>query len=175
VKYIIFLFAFFLSANIGFAQLPDIFDLELDCPSANDEELWDGRYIKSETVSPVVSQLGGGIDCGCWDRQGTDDILTVISAGVFLFVHSEDVIGGCANANSVGAGGSISLENPSGDCVLENFDGIIVDSQTVGCTNFTLTAVNVDPVPTLSQWGLIILGLFLIIFGVVEISQRRLV
>lgn len=42
---------------------------------------------------------------------------------------------------------------------------------TCSCLGISCTTPIVEPIPTLSEWGLIILGLVLTIFGIVAVTQ----
>ena len=59
-----------------------------------------------------------------------------------------------------------NLTIPGNPCD-DNDDYTIDDSINENCE-----CLGIQPIPTLTQWGLIILGLFLSIFGIVAVRQK---
>ena len=57
--------------------------------------------------------------------------------------------------------------NTAETCLVEDFQ-----LSASGCTSFSLTSAEND-VPTLSQWGLIILALNLLIISLIAVKRRR--
>lgn len=163
----------FFSTN-AFSQLPDIFDIEFNCSGPEDEMYFDGRYIKSDIVESVLGMRDGWPAplCGCWDRQGTNDVLLVLSdigsSFKYTLAHLTSVSGGCKGGGTV-SGVYRSALNPFNDCELSNFTGLSLQLPMGGCSDFNLTAVN--NIPTLSQWSSIILCLGILILGLVGVRQ----
>jgi hypothetical protein len=194
-------FALLCFSFIVTGQLPDIVELQMDCPNMSDETIYDGIYIKYEgPLSTDLTNNGFTNECGCYNKFGTNDFFIANDDGFVLnLYHSTGANGGCAAStgpiNFVTSLMSVSTSpDPPvpADCTLENFT--MLSGIASSCTAFSLTAADpcdivvcdegyvcvdgvcelIPPVPTLSQWSVLILGFFLSIFGIVVVRRFAL-
>jgi len=89
---------------------------------------------------------------------------------VLVYFLPGTVGNGCGTANGNGGAGGIMTRTPkTQNCNLDGFE--LVNS--INCQVDVIPTYR-NNIPTLSQWGLIVLGIFMVIFGVVAIRQRAM-
>ena len=155
--FLTFLFLFFNETTK--AQNPVSFTVT-GCTTGN------GDYIQGEDFN----------NCTCCERADGSPGVIAIDNGVWIY---DDAHSDCA---TVGSGGSGGEDNPDGR--LQAFASIDMYNY-VDCNILNATSNSCDPgaitnviysagdVPTLSEWGLIILALLFMSFGTIAILQHK--
>jgi len=166
---------FALITSISIAQSLEVIEI-LGSPPCNIQDFF-GRYTKhSGSLSPIVeSKLqSNGSFCDCYNHKSSSSILFIGSDATMDFVVVYALPGtignGCGTANGNGGAGGIMTRTPkTQNCSLEGFEL----EMAINCQVEVIPTYG-NNIPTLSQWGLIILGFFLSIFGIIAVRQRSI-
>jgi len=165
VKNIVLILSFIVYVLQGFSQIPQAIEV-MGC--GPEDGIWE-RY--SGTLGPDVAALNSV--CGCYNKAGSTDVLyvkdTLTLYAIYVATSSSGTPGnGCGTAVVLDPIAHFVDSKNSKDCDFSEFTGFSTCS-------ITETTISVSSIPTLGEWGLIILGLFLAIFGLVAVRQRHLV
>ena len=158
--------------------------------SIGQDFLWavqDGGGTDDQGFGIAVDDAGNSYTTGNFEGTATIGDSTFTAVGAFdIFIAKYDMNGNFLWAVQDGGGSfdigyGIAVDDAGNSYTTGYFSG----TATIGDSTFTAVGAfdifiakykgaNLEqvPIPTLSQWGLIILGLFISIFGVLGIRQR---
>jgi len=166
------------------AQLPPAIEIVESVPGDCFGGATNGIYVKyTGTVAPAITTANAGwvadMDCGCYNEVASSDVLTIfdfgISARLMVWFSTDGVVGnGCETATAVMIGSSLA-NNDKNNCVFGDFNGTDNGGAVPSCV-ITLNPTTPPPItpsviPTLSEWGLVILCLVFLIFGIIGVRK----
>ena len=154
---------FMLSINYGSSQIgPDIFTIQGIGDPAGIEGFLTGTWVRSDFVSQDFD------GCSCYEKQGEDILLWKNQQDYWVAASGEAKCEDYLSAiNIIGPGFGTGVS-----CDITDIDFIdSVDSG--GLLDLSGLYIIVGAIPSLSEWGIITLSIFIMIIGVVSIRQRR--
>jgi hypothetical protein len=125
----------------------------------------DGTFINVGTLNvsgaAIVIQPSGIL----YNTGTINNNIDILNLNIF---SNCGTIGGIGSLNGNLIGSTVPIDTPCDDMDPDTEDDVIVD------TNCTCQGEMIRPIPTLSQWGLIIIMISFLIIGVVAIRRKYL-
>ena len=124
------------------------------------------------TGGVLTGLLVGPADCGCWDKEGANELIYVHSSqqdGNNYLAHINFSSGtGCGDAAGMAEVRTLSIGDID-DCFFSGFSADELQSCTL-----SITPISTAPIPTLGQWGLICLMFSALIVGTVVARKHKM-
>jgi hypothetical protein len=182
MKKLFFGFTLCFFINFSYSQTLEIIEIsgESSCTiDGNDFTPFFGKYTKhTGSLSPVVEDqfASNNSFCSCYNQEGTSTILYFGSNGNIDFVIVQPFFGTPGNGCGTGSTSNVRPIQPipfltrspqTGMCDLDGFE--VIDQ--VDCEIEVIPTYS-NPIPTLSQWGLILIAFLLLIVGIIAIKNK---